>query len=103
MIIEITSPEQLAELIKTEPKLIVDYWATWCGPCKALKMEVEQKKADLESNGITFATVNVDDQRDLAIAAEITTIPTLEFYVGGKEFSKSNSIPLASMIDLING
>ena len=65
-------------LLESEKLVIVDFWATWCGPCRMLSPlldEVEEEMADK----ITVVKVNVDDADEIAMRYRIMSIPTLLF------------------------
>ena len=70
------------EVIKSERTVLVDFWATWCGPCKMLAPELERLAA--AHSEIDVAKVNVDENPDLAAAYHIAAIPTLLLFKGGK-------------------
>ena len=72
-----------AELGKHTELLIVDFWAEWCAPCRAIAPTLEELVRD--SNGTaTLAKVNVDEQPALAARYGIRSIPTILFVKGGK-------------------
>ena len=70
------------EVIKSERTVLVDFWATWCGPCKMLAPELEKLAAAHPE--IDAAKVHVDENPDLAAAYHIAAIPTLLLFKGGK-------------------
>ena len=61
---------------------MVDFWATWCGPCKMLTPVLE-KAAD-ELTNVPFYKVDIDEEMELANQYKIMTVPTLLFFKGGK-------------------
>ena len=72
-----------AELGKHTELLMVDFWAEWCAPCRAITPTLEELVR--EGNGaVTLAKVNVDDQPALAARYGIRSIPTILFVKGGK-------------------
>ena len=62
--------------------VVVDFFATWCGPCKMLAPVIE-KAAD-ELTNVQFYKVDIDEEMDLANQFKIMTVPTLLFFKGGK-------------------
>ena len=68
-------------------KVLVDFWATWCGPCRMLAPLLEQLES--ENTGVKICKVNVDDQPDLAKRFGVMSIPTLLLFKDGKLADKS--------------
>ena len=89
-------------LLEDERLVIVDFWATWCGPCRMLSPlldEVEEEMADK----ITVVKVNVDDADEIAMRYRIMSIPTLLFFKGGELVDKSvGAMPKNVLVDRIN-
>ena len=69
-------------VLKAENKVLLDFWATWCGPCRMVAPIVEEIAAERED--ITVGKVDVDAQMALAAKFGITSIPTLVVMDGGK-------------------
>lgn len=80
MIKHLKNKEQFNELIKD--KVLVDFYAEWCGPCKILAPNLEK----LDYN---ILKVDVDKFQDLAISYGVMSVPTLILFKGGKEVNKS--------------
>ena len=70
-------------VIKSEGVVMVDFWATWCGPCKIVAPVVEELAKEYEGKA-TFAKVNTDENSDIAGKYNIRGIPTLMFFKDGK-------------------
>ena len=75
--------ENFEEVLKSEKVLLVDFWATWCGPCKMLA-PVLSEFVEENKDKIKVGKVNVDEQGDLAIKYGITSIPTLILFKNGE-------------------
>ncbi len=69
-------------------KWIVDFWATWCAPCRMQGRLLEEAADALAAAGIQVGKVNVDDEQQLAIRFNVASIPTLILYKDGAEFKK---------------
>lgn len=70
-------------VIQSQGLVMVDFWATWCGPCKIVGPVVDELAKEYESK-MMFAKVNTDENPDLASRYNIRGIPTLMFFKGGK-------------------
>ena len=71
------------EVVKLEGLVMVDFWATWCGPCKIVAPVVEELAKEYEGK-VTFAKLNTDENPDIASRYSIRGIPTLMFFKDGK-------------------
>lgn len=81
MRLEHLNEENFEEFINSEEKVIVDLWATWCGPCRMLAPELEK----LVNNGvISVGKVDVDENEAIAEKINVQSIPTLLLFKGGK-------------------
>ncbi len=81
MEITLTTQNFEAEVLKSEKPVLVDFWATWCGPC----MRQAPIVGELAAEGYSVGKVDVDQQPDLAGQYGVMSIPTLIVFKGGKE------------------
>lgn len=82
MYLEITKENFQAEVVESDKPVLLDFWATWCGPCRMIAPTVEEIAE--ERSDIKVGKVNVDEQSELAAAFEIVSIPTLVVLKNGK-------------------
>jgi len=87
--IQIASPGQFADLLKSSRIVVTDFYADWCGPCKQIAPIYEQLSAQLSRpNHITFVKVNTDTQKEIASKYGITAMPTFMLFEQGKVVDK---------------
>ena len=68
--------------------MMVDFWATWCGPCQRLGPVIEQIAEDYEGQNVVIGKVDVDEESELARRYGIMNIPTVVFFKDGQELER---------------
>jgi thioredoxin 1 len=79
----ITTTEFDTEVLQSETPVIVDFWAEWCGPCRAVSPILDQI-ADERSGELRVVKVNIDEEPELAHRYGILSIPTIVLFKGGE-------------------
>jgi thioredoxin 1 len=82
LVVSVTNDTFDQEVVKASTVVMVDFWATWCGPCKIVAPVVEELAKEYEGKA-KFAKVNTDENADLATKYNIRGIPTLIFFKDG--------------------
>jgi thioredoxin 1 len=83
MPITVTKENYELEVLKSSTPVIVDVYATWCGPCQMMEPIITGLEKELQGD-YKFVKVNVDESRDLAVQFGVTSIPTFVFIKDGK-------------------
>lgn len=84
---ENVTAEQVKELQSQGKKVLVDYWAPWCGPCKSLIPRLENLEKQYPD--VTFVKINVDENMDYSLDLGIRTVPTVIIYNGETVVNRS--------------
>ncbi len=86
-ILHITKDNFEQEVLKSDVPVLVDFWATWCGPCRALGPVLEEIAS--ETSSVKIVKVNVDEQPELASQFRIMSIPTMILFKSGEVADKT--------------
>ena len=88
---EVTDQEFETSVIKSDLPVLVDFWAPWCGPCRAIAPIVEDLAGEYQGK-VSFAKLNTDDNQRTAMKYGIMAIPTLVLFRGGNEVARVTGV-----------
>lgn len=89
------------EVLQASNPVLVDFWASWCGPCRMLSPVVDEVSE--EAGGVMVGKVNIDEQQELASRYQVMTIPTLILFRNGQEVERSvGVVPKQKILDMLS-
>ena len=99
-VINITSANFESEVLHSDKPVLLDFWATWCGPCRMLSPIVDEVAE--ERGDIKVGKVNVDEQPELAGQFDVMSIPTLLVFENGKLVNRAaGARPKSGVLSLL--
>jgi len=99
MSLEITDSNFEEVVLKSDKPVMVDFWATWCGPCISLGPTIEEIAAKFDGQAI-IGKLDVDSNPEISIKYGIRNIPTMLFFKNGELVDKNvGSVPKNTLID----
>ena len=94
--------KEFKELLEKEGLVLVDFYATWCGPCKMMTPVLEELAEELKDD-VTIAKIDVDEESELAGEYRISSIPTLVLLKNGKPVDSAIGYrPASFLVEMIN-
>ena len=101
MTIEITKENFEEVVLKNELPVLVDFWATWCGPCKMIGPLVEELSEEMAGK-VVVGKLNVDKQPELAMKYQVMSIPTLLLFKNGEIAEKRiGFMPKEKLVEML--
>ena len=85
---KIVYDNNIDEILSSDQPVLIDFWATWCGPCRMLSPIVDEVAAELEGK-VVVAKCNVDDCDEVAVRFGIRNIPTILYFKNGELVERS--------------
>jgi thioredoxin 1 len=99
--ITVTDATFEAEVLKADKPVLVDFWATWCGPCKSIGPVLEEIAKE-HGDRVKIAKVNIDDEQQFAAALGVMSIPFMVLFKDGKPVDRIvGAFPKRSIVSLI--
>ena len=99
--LKITKDNFQTEVLEAKETVLVDFWASWCGPCKMIGPIIDQI-AD-ERLDVKVCKINVDDEQELAVQFKVMSIPTIMVFKGGKVVNQSlGAKPKAAILAMLD-
>ncbi len=86
-LVHVTTDNFETEVLKAGQPVLVDFWASWCGPCRMLTPIIEQLAGELTD--VKVGKINVDEEPDLAARYGVMSIPTVIVFKNGEEAARS--------------
>ena len=90
------------EVLRSDMTVLVDFWASWCGPCRMLAPIVAQIAEEQEGK-VKVGKINVDEQQELAAEYRVMSIPTLIVFKGGEAVAQSVGVQPKEQIESLIG
>jgi thioredoxin 1 len=82
------SEKNFDEIVAGDKPVLVDFWATWCGPCQFM-LPIFDKLAKKYSDRVSFGRINVDDNQGVAMRFDVYAIPTFIVFMNGKAIDRA--------------
>ena len=90
------------EVLKSEKAVLIDFWASWCGPCKMMSPVIDQIAEEMQDT-VKVCKINIDEEQNLAVKYNVMSIPTFVVIKDGREVARSIGVQDKSeIVNMIN-
>ena len=76
------------EVLKSDKTILIDFWASWCGPCKMMSPVVDEIAEEMNGT-VKVCKINIDEEQNLAVKYKVMSIPTFVVIKAGKEIGRT--------------
>ena len=80
--------KKFEEVIKTDKPVLIDFWASWCGPCRMMSPVIDEISEEMGEK-VKVCKINIDEEKNLAVKFNVMSIPTFIVLKEGKEVGRS--------------